>query len=132
MADEPTCGKGLAEHSVLPAKISELIDALAENLDLHLTTLDMNDENSKKEDDVYRMLVREYSAIAARLEKTAGRMAGFRDLAMGRHNAEAMQDPKLHEAFKHYVTIEEELLQLLEMRVDQDRKMLIEMAKATG
>jgi hypothetical protein len=56
MRDEPTCGKGLAENASLPAKIRELIDALAENLDLHLTALDLRDENSKKEDDVYRKL----------------------------------------------------------------------------
>lgn len=132
MPDEPTCGKGLAEHSVLPAKISELLDALAENLDLHLTTLDLSDENSKKEDDVYRMLVKEYSMSAAHLAKTARRMAGFGSLPMGRHDAKAMQDPKFFEAFKHFVKIEEELLQLLEMRVDQDRKMLTGMGKAAG
>ncbi len=58
-------------------------------------------------------------------------MAGYRDLPMGRHDAEALQDPKL-EAFKHFVEIEEELMHLLEMRVDQDRKVLIEMGKAAG
>jgi hypothetical protein len=132
MPDEQTCGKGLAENSVLPAKVSELIDALAENLDLHLTTLDLTDENSKREDDVYRMLVREYSGVAARLEKTAKRMAGFRDLPMGRHDAEAIRDLKHFEAFKHFVTVEEELLHLLQMRVEQDREVLIEMGKVAG
>ena len=37
---------GLAEHSVLPAKLGELITYLAENLELHVKTLDLADENS--------------------------------------------------------------------------------------
>jgi hypothetical protein len=32
MASQPTCGKGLAEHSVLPAKLGEWTAAVAENL----------------------------------------------------------------------------------------------------
>jgi hypothetical protein len=64
--------------------------------------------------------------------KSAGYRNNFRDLPMGRHHAEALQDPKLFEAFKHFVMVEEELLHLLEMRVDKERKMLIEMGKAAA
>jgi hypothetical protein len=132
MSEERTCGQGLAEHAAVPAKAGELIDALAENLDLHLSTLDLSDERSRNEDDVYRMLVREYSRIAAHLAKTAQRMAGFRDLPMGKHDADTMGDPKLRDAFEHFVTIEEELLHLLEARVARDRSMLSRMGKAAG
>ena len=34
--DQPTCGKGLAENSILPAKLSELIAAMVENLEAHM------------------------------------------------------------------------------------------------
>ncbi len=31
-SDQQTCGKGLAENSILPAKLGELISAMAANL----------------------------------------------------------------------------------------------------
>jgi hypothetical protein len=36
MEDQRTCGKGLAEHSALPAKLGELTAAMAENLEIHM------------------------------------------------------------------------------------------------
>ena len=39
--DEPTCGKGLAEHSALPAKIGAVIGAIGEVLEFHMTALDL-------------------------------------------------------------------------------------------
>ena len=41
MKNEPTCGQGLAEHSVLPAKVGELIASLAEILEFHTKALDL-------------------------------------------------------------------------------------------
>jgi hypothetical protein len=46
------------------------------------------------------------------------------------HDTTAMQASKTLEAFKKFVKLEEELLQLLGMKVEQNRKMLIEMVKA--
>ena len=86
MKNEPTCGQGLAEHSVLPAKLGELIASLAENLELHMNTLDLTDENSRKEHAAYLELSREYRKIAAQLQATAKQMAGYQDLPMGRHD----------------------------------------------
>ena len=44
MDDQPTCGKGLAEHASLPAKLGELSSAMAKLLEFHQTTLDLTDE----------------------------------------------------------------------------------------
>jgi hypothetical protein len=49
MTEQQTCGKGLADRSVLPAKISELMAAMVENLEAHQETLDVTDENGKRE-----------------------------------------------------------------------------------
>jgi hypothetical protein len=49
MEEEPTCGKGLAEQSVLPAKLGQLMASLAENLEVHLKALDLTDENARQE-----------------------------------------------------------------------------------
>jgi hypothetical protein len=52
MDERPTCGKGLAQNSVLPAKLGEWAAAMAENLDIHMRALDAEDPNSKPEYDV--------------------------------------------------------------------------------
>jgi hypothetical protein len=49
MEEEPTCGKGLAEQSVLPAKLGQLMASLADNLEVHLKALDLTDENARQE-----------------------------------------------------------------------------------
>ena len=130
MESQTTCGQGLAEHSAVPVKLGELIAALALNLEGHMQALDLTDENSKREHDAYQELAGEYRRIATDLKATAGRMAGYRDLPMGRHDAQAMSAPKVLGAFEQYVTLERELLSLLQQRVEQDRKMLQAMGGA--
>lgn len=124
MTEPATCGEGLAAHSALPAKLGELIAALAENLEVHQSTLDLTDENARKEHDAYVKLGREYRSIAAHLQATAQHMAGYRDLPMARHDERAMASPKVLEAFAKFVTLEQELLALLETAVARDQKML--------
>lgn len=128
--DEPTCGKGLAEHSALPAKLGELIAALAENLEVHQKTLDLADPNAAREHDAYVKLAREHRSIATQLRTTAAHMAGYRDLPMGRHDERAMSDPKLLDAFAKFVRTEQELLSLLQKAVERDQMMLGEMRTA--
>jgi hypothetical protein len=124
MDDQPTCGKGLAEHSTLPAAVGALIAALAENLELHQGTLDLTDPSSRMEHEAYTGLAKEHREIATRLEATAARMAGYRDLPMGRHDARALADPRLLQAFDRFVQREEELLSLLLAAHERDSEML--------
>jgi hypothetical protein len=124
MDDQPTCGKGLAEHSALPAKLAELEDALAENLELHQKTLDLSDDSARKEFDAYVKLARKHRSIAAQLREAARQMAGYRDLPMGRHDERALADPKIVEAFERFVKVEDELLNQLRAAVERDRQML--------
>lgn len=132
MEHQRTCGQGLAEHSVLPALLGELIASVAENLEVHMEALDLTDENSQKEYDAYLELAKEHRQIASQLTATAQKMAGYRDLPMGRHDQQVMSGPKVLEAFKQLVTLEQELLTLLRERLEQDQKMLIEMGGAGG
>ena len=124
MDDQPTCGKGLAEHAALPAKLAELIGALADNLERHLATLDLTDENARKEHAAYRLLTREHRTIAEQLRAVAAHMASYRDLPMGRHDENALSDPRLLEAFRAFVNTELELQALLEQSVQRDQAML--------
>src|SRR5437016_9036967 len=101
---QQTCGKGLAEHSALPAKLGEWTAAMAENLERHTEALDLSDENSRRERDAYLELAEAYGQIATRLQATARQMAGYRDLPMGRHDPKAMASPKLRDAFERFVS----------------------------
>jgi hypothetical protein len=124
MADQPTCGQGLAEHSLLPAKLGELTASLAENLEVHMKALDLNDANAKKEHDVYRRLAKECREAAAQLQAIGREMADQRELPMGRHDENAMSSPKVIDVFENFVKIEQQLLAMLQQRVGQHQKIL--------
>ena len=128
MDDQPTCGKELARHAPLPAKLSELTAAVAEVLALHTKALDLTDVKARREYDVYQKLVREHRDAAAALHAIAHEMAGQRDLAMGRHDAKAMADPRNGEAFAAFVRLEGELVALLQNRIEKDQAMLAQMS----
>ena len=123
-SDQPTCGKGLAENSVLPAKLGELISAMAANLEVHRKALDLTDENSRAENDVYEKLLRDLRQTAAQLSVTASEMAGYRDLPMGRHDQKAMTHPRVGDAFQKFVQQKRELLELLVQTEERDHKLL--------
>jgi len=126
VAGAPSCGSGLAENAPLPARLGELAAALAENLEVHMTTLDLHDEDSRREHDVYRKLARAHREAAARLQAASTAMAGQRDLPMGGHDQEALSSPKPVAALRRMVASERQLLALLQQRVEQDQAMLAE------
>jgi hypothetical protein len=130
MDDERTCGQGLAENSVLPAKLGDLTESMAVILEIHMGALDLEDNDSRREHEAYRELVRDHRRIAAALRETARRMAGYRDLPMGRHDTSVMSSPRAVKAFEKFVKLEEDLMALLQTRVEQDRRMLEEMGRA--
>jgi hypothetical protein len=127
--DEPqTCGKGLADNSVLPAKLAELMAGLGENLEVHMEALDLSDENGRQEQQAYRQLAGELRAIAARMTAVASRMAGYRDLPMGKHDQQAMLRPAVRQAFEKFVRSKQELLALLRTTAEADERILGQMA----
>jgi hypothetical protein len=132
MATPTTCGQGIAENAVLPAKLGELTDAVAGNLEAHLKTLDLRDEYSTRERDVYVKLAEEHRTTAARLQATAQKMASYRDLPMGRHDLQAISSPEIRQAFETLVKVEQELLTLLQGRIEQHQKMLAGAAAQTS
>jgi hypothetical protein len=124
MADRPTCGQGLAEHSLLPAKLGELTASVAGILEVHLRALDLGDERSRREREVYLRLVEAHRQTAAALAATGRDMAGQRDLPMGTHDLTVMSSPEAVAAFERAVEAERELLALLQQRLRQDEQML--------
>lgn len=123
-SDQPTCGKGLAENSVLPARLGSLLSTMAENLEVHMQALDLTDQNSREEYKVYGELVRQLHQAASQLQATAHQMAGYRDLPMGKHDEQAMIHPRVRETFEKFVTQKQELSSLLEQTLERDNNLL--------
>jgi hypothetical protein len=124
--EEQTCGRGLAEHSALPARLAEVIEAMAGNLQVHMQALELDDEAARQEHAVYLRLAEEQRQAAARLRAVAGEMAAARDLPMGRHDESAMTSPEVADAFKQFVKAKQDLLVLLQGMAEDDRRMLAE------
>lgn len=123
--DEPTCGKGLAAQSVLPAKLAELTAATADVLERHARALDLRDPAAREEFEAYAALVREHRVVAGGLAGLARQMAGYRDLPMGRHDERVMADPAGQaEAFRRVLAIQRELLALLGAKVEEGERLL--------
>jgi hypothetical protein len=127
MVEQPTCGQGLAEHAALPARLAEVTEAIASNLQMHMQALELDDEPARQEHAVYLRLAEEQRQAAARLRAVANEMAAARDLPMGRHDAQTMSSPEVGDAFQHLVTAKQELLALLQGMAEQDRRMLAQM-----
>jgi hypothetical protein len=53
-----TCGQGVAERAALPARLSALAAVVADNLHRHQQTLDLGDDNARREHQAYDTLVR--------------------------------------------------------------------------
>jgi hypothetical protein len=132
MDDQQTCGKGLAQHSALTASLGELVASTARVLEVHMKALDLADESSKREYDAYRELASAHRRIAIELADTAHRMAGYREMPMGKHDMAAMMSPAPRHAFAGFVKHEESLLALLQTRLAADHAMLEMMASAAG
>jgi hypothetical protein len=127
MDDQQTCGRGLAEHSALPARLAEVTEAMASNLQVHMQALELDDEPAREEHAVYLRLAEEQRQAAARLRAVANEMAAARDLPMGRHDAQTMSSPEVGDTFRRFVQAKQELLDLLQGMVEEDRRMLAEM-----
>jgi hypothetical protein len=127
MDEQQTCGRGVAEHSVLPARLAEVIETMADNLRVHMGALELDDEPAREEHAVYLRLAEEQRQAAGRLRAIAGEMAAAHDLPMGRHDQQALASPEVADAFRHFVAAKRELAATLERMAEQDRRMLAAM-----
>ncbi|HUR19918.1 MAG TPA: hypothetical protein VMZ90_03865 [Vicinamibacterales bacterium] len=122
--EQPTCGKGLAQNATLPWKLGELAGAMGGVLDTHIPSLDLTDENSRKEHDVYQRLASELRQAAAQLEAIARQMSAASDLPMGRHDMAMMGSEAVQRSFELFVQSERDMLTMLQVKLEEDQKML--------
>jgi hypothetical protein len=130
MADEPTCGQGLAARSTLPAKLGQFMDAVADVLAHHTKALDASGDAAKQEQKAYTSLVARHRDAAGQLTATAEEMASYRDLPMAEHDISVLTSAEAVDVFERAVTVERELAQLLRARLDEDEELLAQMRSA--
>jgi hypothetical protein len=107
--DKPhSCGQGLAAHSIIPSLVGELMDAVGQNLELHMRSLG-DDDNARREYDAYASLVAQQRQISAALRAVGAEMASYRDLPMGGHDLAMLSAPDAAAAFERYVIARREL-----------------------
>jgi hypothetical protein len=128
--ENQTCGEGLAEISELAAKLAELMGAMSGVLETHREALAPRDANSRREDEAYRELAQLDRKIAEDLRAIATRRAGYRNLAMGKHDPAVLSSPKAVQGFEKFVTLEGQLAALLQRRLETDRYLVDEMRRA--
>jgi uncharacterized protein YndB with AHSA1/START domain len=132
MAQQPTCGKGLAANAVLPALFGQVLAATAENLDLHLLAIDTGDDAGRQERDAYLALIAEHRQLAVALDAAARHMASYRRLPMANHHAEVWADRRFLQAFETLVEREQALLARLQQRAAEHQSMLAQMRTVSG
>jgi len=121
-----TCGQGLAEHSVVPSTLADLMSSLADNLERHADAL-LDDEAARTEHAAYLTLFTRARDIAVALESLGDQMAGSRDLPMGGHDIAKLSSPEAVGAFERYVQITRDLiarLQRLDVQNEQTLAMM--------
>jgi hypothetical protein len=128
---ELECGEGLAEKSALPIKVGQLIAAMADVLEVHMTALDLETENGREEHSAYVKLMKAQQEAADRMRATGEQMEGYRDLPAAMHDAEVMRSPQAAEALERFLELEDELLALLQEAVERDRQVLDELRSAS-
>jgi hypothetical protein len=118
-----SCGQGLAEHATVPTLVGELIDAVAENLELHMTSLGA-DVNARREHDAYASLSKQHRQLSAALRAVGSEMASYRELPMGAHDVAVLSTPAAAAAFERYVIARRQLEAALKVIGAADDEML--------
>lgn len=124
MEEQPTCGRGLAQSTVVPAALAAMAAGLAQNLEVHLRALDPGDAAAAQEQEVYERIAHSLRSAAADLQDAAAEMASAVDLPMGAHDMDALTTTDVLGAFEGYVTAEDDLRRLLDSRRADNEQML--------
>jgi hypothetical protein len=124
MADEPTCGQGLARHALLPQLIGELMESVADNLSAHLLALASSDANSQREKRVYDQLAASHREAAATLQAIGTEMAAQQNLPMGEHDVSAMSPSEASDALERVIRAETQLVAHLQRQLSEHQAIL--------
>jgi hypothetical protein len=122
--EQTTCGRGLAQNSVVPAALAAVAAGLAQNLEVHTRALDLGDAAAAEEQRMYERVAHSLRSAVADLQAAAAEMASAVDLPMGAHDMVAIITPDVLGAFEGYVAAEDDLRRLLDVRREYNEQML--------
>jgi hypothetical protein len=128
MMDNKTCGQHMAEHAVLPNKMTEVMNAVADMMDAHAAFMVANakgDKNAMAEADGMKMLAKDHRELATMMSKTGTHMTDAAKWPNAPHDMNKMMaDPKIQMAMKNLLKTEKEMSALMQ----QDIAMMESMA----
>ena len=127
MAEEQTCGKGVAANAVTPASMGRVLEATAAVLENHIRALSADDPNGRLEIEAYERLVREHRAAANGLATLAEIMRSYRDLPPAPHDMAPLMDAAPVETLVALVEAQRDLGELMQQRVTEYGAMLKQM-----
>src|SRR4029453_16809210 len=102
MAEQPTCGQGLAANSSPRTKLGELVGSTAGGLEITMAWLDPGGEATEPGRGGYQRRAEEHGESGTRLLVLGEEMPGYRALPMGRHDVGVMASPPAVEAFRAF------------------------------
>jgi hypothetical protein len=132
VADQPTCGQGLAQNAAVPSGLAAVAGGLARNLEVHMNALDLDDPPAAEEHTVYERVAALLRRAEGDLTTAAAEMGRARDLPMGRHDMAAMTSPEVLDAFERHVGAERALHAVLGERRAATAQMLEGMRATIG
>jgi hypothetical protein len=130
--EQPTCGHGLAQNTVVPAALAAVAAGLARNLEVHTRALDPGDAAAAQEQGVYECVAHRLRSAAAELRAAAEEMTSAVHLPMGAHDMAAITTTDVLDAFESYVAAEDDLRRLLDARREDNEQMLTAIRAEVG
>lgn len=120
---EPTCGQMMAGMSVAPAKLSEVVTAVADVLDAHVALMEpQKDKATQTEIKALRAIAKTHRQLATDASKTAAEMKKAESVPGAPHDMSKFKaDAKLNEASQRMLTKQKELVAVVQkMIADQE------------
>jgi uncharacterized protein Yka (UPF0111/DUF47 family) len=127
MAEEQTCGKGVAANAIVPERMGRVLSATADVLRNHIRSLDADDPAGRQEIAAYEHLVREHRAAADALQALAETMRSYRDLPPAPHDMAPLMDEASAETLAALVEAQRALGELMQQRAEEYGAMLEQM-----
>jgi hypothetical protein len=129
---ESTCGTGVADQAILPARLADLTGSMAAVLELHQQALDRADPNTQLEFEAYERVSEALRSSSTLLTETSSRMTASRTVPMGRHDSEVLASQQATQAFGSFVMAKRKLFTLLGEQIEEDERMLAAMRQTEG
>lgn len=124
MADENTCGTGMAANAILPTRMAGVAAAMADVLTRHTDSLDPDEPAGEAERDAWLAIAAEHRRIASHLSAAADQMEAQNALPLASHDMSVLTSGDAVSAFEHFVHAQEQLSELLTEQLVEYRAML--------